>query len=312
MSDDNDRNANGRASSSSSSSCDSESTSSSSSSSSVDRSVNAVATKDQQTLTAAEIMRRQRTDRQASTTGCDLILDRKQQQSASNDDDDDDKSKNSSSVGSAHPSADLDEEIRRLEAELQNEESGDSDGSDSDSSDSEDEKKKKEAAILSLSASKSARIEGLPPSCLPASRKRVLKGIDSGADRTKTKKRKIEVGEAQVSEGLKSAVQEILQGYKPRSAERLPLYCRVCAKQFETKDDFVQHKNTDFHKTAYAMERKASYCKLCRKQLTSPAQLQEHLQSKPHKQRLQSMQSRQQQRHHNPQRRRQQGGRQWS
>jgi uncharacterized CHY-type Zn-finger protein len=211
---------------------------------------------------------------------------------------------------------DLDDEIRRLEEELQRDE--DEDDSDASSTSSSESDKRK--AIVSLSESKVARIESLPASLLPGIKKRTLKGVDGRDDNIKKKTKKQRTsneskdasGEQNVSEGLKFAVQEILRGYQPRSAERLPFYCRVCAKQFENEDEFNAHKVEAFHKTAAAMERKASFCKLCRKQLTSPAQLQEHLRSKPHKQRLQSVQSQQQQR------RPQQGGpphqqrRQWS
>jgi len=200
-------------------------------------------------------------------------------------------------------SGDLDEEIRRLEAELANDDDDDDSSSDSDdsSTSSRYRENKGEAApaVLSLSQFKEARIESLPPSSLPAARKRSLK-IDEetevvGSKKKKSKKEKGNVSnELEVSQGLKSAVQEILRGYQPRSAERLPFYCRVCAKQYDNEEEFLQHKGETFHKTAVAMERKASCCKLCRKQLTSPAQLQEHLRSRPHKQRLDSMKARQQ------------------
>jgi hypothetical protein len=89
-----------------------------------------------------------------------------------------------------------------------------------------------------------------------------------------------------VTRGLESAVREVLDSYVPRSSERLPFYCRVCAVQYANLDEFRSHQSTDAHIAAADVDRKVSYCKLCRKQLTSPAQLREHLQSRPHRDRL--------------------------
>jgi Zinc-finger of C2H2 type len=188
--------------------------------------------------------------------------------------------------------SDLDEEIRRLEAELNN----DSAGSDSEDDDDGSDSLVATKGVISLSTVAEDRIKALPQQCLPANKRRIMKGIDgpegAGSGR-KSKRRKEEEAPRNVSEGLKAAVKEVLSGYVPRSNEKLPFYCRVCAKQYEDSDAFFQHKKSDFHKTAVDMEQKASYCKLCRKQLTSPVQLKEHLTSKPHKDRLQQMKSRQ-------------------
>ena len=113
--------------------------------------------------------------------------------------------------------------------------------------------------------------------------------------------------DAKRSSGLKQAVQEVLAGYKARSSERLPFYCRVCAKQYDNETEFFNHKETEFHRVAVETERKASYCRLCRKQLTSPEQMKEHLASRPHKERLQKMIDRQQ----GGRSQRNKGGRQW-
>jgi hypothetical protein len=190
---------------------------------------------------------------------------------------------------------DIDEEIRRLEEELQQADDTDDDSDTQDSSsvdsslvsDALVKRQVEEAGVISLSSTRDERIEKLPEKCLPvANKKRTLKGIDGD---TKAKKRR-----ELVSDGLTAAVKEVLDGYKPRSAERLPLYCRFCAKQYTTEQEFVNHKQTEFHMRAVEMERKVSFCKLCRKQLTSPAQLKEHLSSRPHKERLQTVQAKQQ------------------
>ena len=99
---------------------------------------------------------------------------------------------------------------------------------------------------------------------------------------------------SRVSSGLRDAVKEVLAEYQPRSSERIPFYCRVCAVQSKDEAEFTLHKQTEFHKTAVQVEKKATYCKLCRKQLTSLIQMQEHLDSRPHKERLDSMKARQQ------------------
>ena len=81
-------------------------------------------------------------------------------------------------------------------------------------------------------------------------------------------------------------MKEVLSGYTARSSEKIPYYCRFCSKQYNNEVEFFEHKNTEFHIAAVAVERKATYCRLCRIQLTSPVQMKEHLKSKPHKERL--------------------------
>lgn len=184
---------------------------------------------------------------------------------------------------------DLDAQIRRLEAELEaSSSSSDEDSSDDESSSGDDHNDDPEETpkILSLSTSRSEPIESLPAKQLPT-------GISSSKQGTKRKKNDSTATSNKIPSGLQKAVTELLQDYKPRSAERLPFYCRVCAHQYDSLETFTNHKTEPFHEAAVAMERKASYCKLCRKQLTSPAQLREHLQSRPHKERLATLQARQ-------------------
>jgi Zinc-finger of C2H2 type len=217
--------------------------------------------------------------------------------------------------------ADLDEAIARLEAELNNnndDRSSDDEDSSSDSSstsvcggggaaDPTDEGDKKMPSILCLSKVKDERIEALPSNLLPAlppSSKRGGGGNNKARQKKKNKKRqhdddddddgkKNKKGEQPQQPpalpGLEAAVREVLGSYVPRSSERLPFYCRVCATQFDNLREFQAHQQTDFHITAVQVEQKLSHCKLCRKQLTSPAQLKEHLASRPHKERLERM-----------------------
>jgi hypothetical protein len=188
----------------------------------------------------------------------------------------------SKSVRIVEPEVDIDEEIRRLEQELEN--SSSSEGSDSEDDDGESSY----PVVLSLSKFAKDRIEQLPGTCLPEPGRYNKK--DGMRMSLVSKKKKAEI---EVSNGLREAVKEVLNGYKARSSEKLPFYCRVCAKQYDNETDFFNHKSTQFHKTAVEMEKKASFCKLCRKQLTSPEQMKEHLKSRPHKERLQKMRDRQ-------------------
>ena len=152
--------------------------------------------------------------------------------------------------------------------------------------------------IVNLSQLQEERIESLPSSALPA-----LARPDSKSNNKTKRAAALHNREPKASKrqrtttptaGLESAVQDFLRGYRARSAERLPFYCRVCARQYTNETEFVHHQTLPQHQTAVALDRKASFCKLCRKQLTSPAQLKEHLQSRPHKERLEFMKTKQQ------------------
>ena len=183
------------------------------------------------------------------------------------------------SVKFREPEVDLDEEIRRLEQEL------DDDSSSSDDSNSVDDDEEKEIGVLSLSQFADDHPDHLPKTCLPEPGRY---SANAGAGITVGREKK-QREEQNVSSGLKEAVKEVLSGYKARSSEKLPFYCRYCAKQYRNETEFFEHKGTEFHKVAVAEERKATYCRLCAKQLTSPAQMQEHLKSRPHKDRLQKV-----------------------
>ena len=180
----------------------------------------------------------------------------------------------------------VDDEIERLERELMNGSDDDSDGSsssdeeeldngDDSSNNNNNTNNNNNAAILSLSEFADDRVESLASACLP------VPGRYDAMKKIKNPKKSAE------KRGLEMKVQEILGGYTARSSEKLPFYCRFCSKQYENKEDFYEHKNFEFHKTAVAMETKATFCKLCRKQFTSPVQMKEHLSSRPHKERLQ-------------------------
>jgi Zinc-finger of C2H2 type len=206
------------------------------------------------------------------------------------------------------PKVDLDDEIRRLEAELQEIDDDDEDsGSENEQEEEEDNDTVvvTKEAILALSSVKDDRIERLPAAALPApvpkksTKNKKRPNLDETTGKSSSSKRNKKTStttpntQNTVSQGLKNAVQEVLRGYIPRSAEHLPFYCRCCARQYDDLAAFQLHKTTDFHIAAVDLERKASYCKLCRKQLTSPAQLSDHLQSRPHHERLRTLQARQ-------------------
>lgn len=239
---------------------------------------------EEEALPFAEILRRKKAKETVDST-----------ESAARNEEEDDK-------------VDIDDEIKRLEAELAADDDETDGGSEDDSDDERTERDKRVSfgavdvreiessrtesrnmegdAVVCLSAVAQDRITPLPESCLPKTKKRTLQGIDDDPQQKKPKK-------SNVSSGLRDAVKEVLSGYVARSSERLPFYCRVCAKQYTNEQEFFEHKSTDFHTTAMDVERKASFCKLCRKQFTSPVQLKEHISSRPHKDRLEHVRSRQ-------------------
>ncbi|KAL7535500.1 hypothetical protein ACHAXR_010860, partial [Thalassiosira sp. AJA248-18] len=154
--------------------------------------------------------------------------------------------------------------------------------------------------IICLSNLAHDRIEPLPQSALPQNKRRKLKGVDTtstttddddGVNKKRKKKRKLPEEEQReehtVSEGLKHAVQDLLQNYIPSSQlDKPPFYCRICQHQSTCQNEFNTHRSTDFHKAAVKEERKRTYCKLCRKQLTSVVQMEEHLKSRPHRDKM--------------------------
>ena len=217
--------------------------------------------------------------------------------------------------------ADLDEEIRRLEEDLAADSCESDDGDDDDDEsgekiedgvkstktaihESQDSKRKKSHhdmdhdeysdKIICLSNLANDRIEPLPQNALPQNKRRKLKGVDSTSDKNELKKRKrrdsSDLPERQqhtVSEGLKHAVQDLLQNYvRPSQLDRPPFYCRLCQHQSKSQSEFDSHRASEFHKVAVAEEKKSTYCKLCRKQLTSVIQMEEHLKSRPHRDRM--------------------------
>ena len=204
---------------------------------------------------------------------------------------------------------DLDEEIRRLEAELaesdddDDDEDKESDYDDDDDSSDDDSKAgnttSQAGGIICLSSVADERIVPLPQDALPQNKRRTLKNIDAGenGEPKKSKKRKSMSStpkeEHVISEGLKDAVNELLSNYVPSSHLKKPFYCRVCQHQSESESDFLSHKQSEFHKGAVQQEKKRTYCKLCRKQLTSIVQMEEHLKSRPHREKMDFVKSKQ-------------------
>ena len=204
---------------------------------------------------------------------------------------------------------DIDDQIRRLERELEEDISDDYSTDEDDDDEARNnpnatarqaaasrDTETKESTILSLSTLADDRIRALPATCLPqaGASKRLFSSVDarnksdSSTTAPNKKIKKDDKKQQQVSKGLREAVEEVLNGYVARSSERLPFYCRLCAKQYENEREFTKHKKGAFHKAAVAIEQKATYCRLCHKQLTSPTQMEEHLKSRPHRERLQS------------------------
>ena len=210
---------------------------------------------------------------------------------------------------------DLDDEIKRLEAELaQGSDDSDSESDsddDSGSIESANEERRKRirfgeatilnpqdvvakkskqddaAGVICISECASETIAPLPKNSLPTNKTKKLKIDLEGNDKKDGRKRKRrDEQDGAINDGLRDAVKEVLSGYVARSSEKLPFYCRVCLHQSQDAEDFIAHKMTEFHKTAVQMEKKATFCKLCRKQLTSLVQMQEHLDSRPHRDKM--------------------------
>ncbi|KAL3777533.1 hypothetical protein ACHAWO_005952 [Cyclotella atomus] len=213
---------------------------------------------------------------------------------------------------------DIDEEIRRLEAELaaadsesdDEQSSGDSESDvsannkrkisfgknvtrtftkDEDSVSIASDNRMDSSGVICLSESASERIEPLPASAMPQIARK------AASDEKKSNKRKRNKEEHTVNAGLKSAVEDLLSNYKTRSeVEQTPWYCRVCQHQAEGESDFLAHRASEFHKTAMKEHQKKNYCRMCRKQMTSVVQFQEHLQSRPHRDMLAGKRAQQQ------------------
>lgn len=164
---------------------------------------------------------------------------------------------------------DIDDEIRRLEAELAADDNESDDETEGASVDQSVERAKRvsfgkvsvkeiapspaesrsetgDVAVVCLSTVAQDRIAPLPESCLPKTKKRTLKGIDDDPQQKRPKKIK-------VNSGLRDAVKEVLSGYVARSSERLPFYCRVCAKQYTNEQEFFEHKGTGRQKSGAAL-----------------------------------------------------------
>lgn len=212
---------------------------------------------------------------------------------------------------------DIDEEIKRLEAELAGDSSSSSshDSSDNDSSLDENDHDREidneeqtnaagfpQTGVICLSECATEKIVPLPKDALPTVKSKKLK-IDLNNEDNKTKSREKKRSKKRkersnstehvVNDGLVAAVKDVLSGYVARSSERIPFYCRVCSHQSKSEEDFKEHRESEFHKAAVQVEKKATYCKLCRKQLTSLVQMQEHLASRPHREKMDYMKSRQ-------------------
>jgi hypothetical protein len=204
---------------------------------------------------------------------------------------------------------DIDEEIRQLEEDLAADDDtttdDDDDDDDDDSGDNEGHPHAGDGGVISLSKLAHDTIDPLPQNALPQNKRRKLKGVDSttvddhisSSDKHKQRKRhnstitsdkqSKQQQQHTVSDGLKSAVQDLLQNYiSPSQIQRPAYYCRVCQHQSQTQIEFDNHRASEFHNVAIKVEKKATYCNVCRKQLTSVIQMTEHLKSKPHRDRM--------------------------
>ncbi|CAM9444013.1 unnamed protein product, partial [Ectocarpus sp. 6 AP-2014] len=191
----------------------------------------------------------------------------------------------------------VDDQIAALERELKgaNDSSSDaeSSSSDDDSAGSKEDRgagRERRRVAKLVSPLEAEKIEPLPAHLLPRP------GCGVHKDKKKKNKPSAAVGTTALpgpSQGLDSAVKELLANYEARSSERVPFYCRVCKFQGDSLEALEKHKEEPLHVEAAKKERKISKCSLCKKQFTSPPQLQEHLAGKAHLEKLQSTMSRQ-------------------
>ena len=221
---------------------------------------------------------------------------------------------------------DIDDEIKRLEEELEGGSDSDSDSSSNSESDNDNDEsghssqgrqkrirfgkdtifnpqdavkekssEKSGKGVISISECATETIAPLPKNALPTSKTKKLKvdAEDIAKQKERRKRKNMQDGDTEINEGLRAAVKEVLSGYVARSSEKIPFYCRVCSHQSENEEDFQTHKISEFHTTAVQVEKKATYCKLCRKQLTSLVQMKEHLDSRPHREKMDDTKARQ-------------------
>ncbi|KAL7490077.1 hypothetical protein ACHAW6_015804 [Cyclotella cf. meneghiniana] len=208
---------------------------------------------------------------------------------------------NSPKESSEQLQVDLDEEIRRLEAELAAGSASDDDDDDDDNaerteSDDDDDHPVttndiQSTGVICLSETANERIEPLPPAAMPQITRK------TNADPAEANKRHKQQQHHTLHEGLRHAVHDVLANYKTRSeVQQTPWYCRVCQYQAEDQAEFLSHRDSVFHKTAVSEHKKKTFCKLCRKQMTSAVQFQEHLRSRPHRELLTSKKAQQEHR----------------
>ena len=83
--------------------------------------------------------------------------------------------------------------------------------------------------------------------------------------------------------GSASLQEKLLAQYEP--SRKKSMWCRVCAQQFESKEELDEHRASLQHQKAVELDSATSSCAMCRKQFTSPLQLKEHKEGKMHKER---------------------------
>jgi len=195
----------------------------------------------------------------------------------------------------------LDEQIAALERELAEKEQEDED-EDEDEDDLLLVERDEAGNVLRISSAlTNERIAPLPATCLPAATCGKQRNFSEGKKTTKKKSkvRFVEVGSDEQGEeeplmkknktsGLEATIREIFQSQSinalasSSNGEKVPFRCRTCNFIGQNEEEFVEHRASEFHKTAVQMATKLNNCRLCKKQFNSLAQKQEHLSSKAH------------------------------
>lgn len=205
------------------------------------------------------------------------------------DSDSSDSDSYSSSGSSKGDNADRSGADGRKRAKRRSRSSGDDEQSDSEGEETFDDADgllENHGGVIS-SLKPDERIVPLPKKYLPDSH---CKFADKAGQKDRPKPKRFRIAdaltEASVASGLERTIAEQLKNYEPVSMDKKPFFCRVCKFQGDSLEQLEAHKQSDSHVKAVELERKLSSCSLCKKQFTSPEQLKGHLEGKAHKEKL--------------------------
>mmetsp|Transcript_440 Transcript_440/g.1150 ORF Transcript_440/g.1150 Transcript_440/m.1150 type:complete len:216 (+) Transcript_440:72-719(+) len=180
------------------------------------------------------------------------------------------KKRKKASKGEASSLTAVDEEIARLEAEL---EAADDTAGDDEKDDVDDD-------ALIFSSLESERIAPLPASQLPAAHCR------KPTKRPRTLEGRQERRGPAADPAVVAQARRLVDAAGATEKVKIPFACRLCNFRGADLDDFEAHRASQLHVVATRLYKEASFCGLCRVQCTSPLELRTHTVSKKHQERL--------------------------